>query len=1155
MWSRKAKRSRAKSRSISILPRKKSKSWLSGNRRGLLEPLEQRTLLSFSFVYTNANSAAVNESGGSDSFTVINNGAGLLEWSTDHGATFSTQWGAVPADTLSANAATVLTINQAGNSSNVIVGMPTAASSAASNVLAHLQVNPNPGTNGSTLTVDDTKSALSAGTYTLSASGSNTSIAGPLNDVNITTTLGFTGGATLLGNNANNVFNVTSSYAFQPTTITGGAGDDTFNVGSAGNSLGAILGAITVHGQGQTTGDKLNVNDQGDLGGPYTYTLTSTTIARTGTATITYDTTEAVVVNGNNSGNTFNVNSTAGSIATTVNGGSGSDGFAVTAGALGGSSTNQINGQGGNDTFTVTGALAGGAALNIDGGAPTLPSSPGDTLNVPSGSTVAPSGPGAGSVTGVVSAYTSIETVGGGPYTLNVATANFGVANNGVADTVNLVRSGANLDLYVDTVLEGQFAYASVGAISVTGSQDNDSLTIDNSGGLIQRTITYSADNTGPANGNSLHFIGNPGAAVARETYLVGATKDAGTWVLDPNDHYGAGASGASAQGAGQFVEVVNFTGISPADSSTPAAIYDIIMNAAANQATVENGGLLNGFTSLQLTDNNATFETTRWANKALVRIMGQDGADAFRVNYTTASAGLNELQIYGYLASGVVGQPADNGAAKVVELDQTAGPITTVSMVGSGGADLVHNLFFGPFFSGAFDLSNVTGTVNIDGQTAGPGTTTISLEEHNNTTSARTVLLTNNRMTGAGPATINYANIATFDYGGSTLGDTINVTSTQLGTNYILDGNGGSDTLTIGNTLANFSAPTAGFANGGSLAAIQGPITWLSDDGFGTAGAANTLNVDASHDVGLAATPAVIDTVANETSTIYGQTITGAATTLTGFAPASISYYHATVAGSFGLTGPNALQFLNVRGSEGADVINVNATTATTATTIQGLGGNDTFNITADNLSAANDFQGDDNGNLSTPGTDTFNLNITNDIGASAVYPPTSGLTIEGDKQAADGVHRDKLTINDFDGNFVARNLNFHYLSQTSGDMDITGFAQTIQARTMETVVSHNIPVWDDVTVTGTPGDDEITVAPLSATSAAVFIGTEAKGGGWENDPGGSGFFQTLPGVAGGSTGPDLYVTDIDPNTSSSFAVRGGGAVNGDQLYVERAE
>ena len=52
-----------------------------------LEMLESRTLLTFTFVYTNPNLAVVNETGpGNDSFTVANNGIGLLEWSTDHGA-------------------------------------------------------------------------------------------------------------------------------------------------------------------------------------------------------------------------------------------------------------------------------------------------------------------------------------------------------------------------------------------------------------------------------------------------------------------------------------------------------------------------------------------------------------------------------------------------------------------------------------------------------------------------------------------------------------------------------------------------------------------------------------------------------------------------------------------------------------------------------------------------------------------------------------------------------------------------------------------------------------------------------------------------------------------------------------------------------------
>ena len=99
---------------------------------------------------------------------------------------------------------------------------------------------------------------LGAGTYTLSAAGANTTITGPLDDIHITTSLGFTGGATLIGSSANNIFNVPSSYVFQPTHITPGSGSNTVNVGSAG-SLANIAGTVAVNDNAV-----LNINDSAD---------------------------------------------------------------------------------------------------------------------------------------------------------------------------------------------------------------------------------------------------------------------------------------------------------------------------------------------------------------------------------------------------------------------------------------------------------------------------------------------------------------------------------------------------------------------------------------------------------------------------------------------------------------------------------------------------------------------------------------------------------------------------------------------------------------------------------------------------------------------------------------------------------------------------
>jgi len=119
-----------------------------------------------------------------------------------------------------------------------------------------------------------------------------------------------------------------------------------------------------------------------------------------------YDDTTDLTIRGGSGGNTFDVQST--DDTTNIEGGSGADAFNISANTLAG--LNNFNGQDGNDTFTVTGSLSPDVLLNIDGGAPVPPASPGDTLSVPPNATIVPRGPGAGSVLGVVTSYTSIES-------------------------------------------------------------------------------------------------------------------------------------------------------------------------------------------------------------------------------------------------------------------------------------------------------------------------------------------------------------------------------------------------------------------------------------------------------------------------------------------------------------------------------------------------------------------------------------------------------------------------------------------------------------------------------------------------------------------------------------------------------------------------
>ena len=173
-----------------------------------------------------------------------------------------------------------------------------------------------------------------------------------------------------------------------------------------------------------------------------------------------------------------------------------------------------------------------------------------------------------------------------------LADVNFSIPTDGTPNLVELRRSanGTNLEIYLDSnltdnggvpnpVLDSTYDYSSVGVINITGSDDADQLKIDNANGLIARTVSFNGGLPTAGSGDSLLLTGNPGSTISRETYLIGATKDAGTWVVDPDGSRGAGASSA---GNGDEL-VVNFTGLEPVASDLP--MIDAVMVEVPNPA------------------------------------------------------------------------------------------------------------------------------------------------------------------------------------------------------------------------------------------------------------------------------------------------------------------------------------------------------------------------------------------------------------------------------------------------------------------------------------------------------------------------------------------------------------------------------------------
>ena len=488
----------------------------------------------------------------------------------------------------------------------------------------------------------------------------------------------------------------------------------------------------------------------------------------------------------------------------------------------------------GNDSVTVNPHST--TLISLDGGEPTT--FPGDVFSLDSTGTTGANlsvtnGNGIFSFTSGEAniQYTDFELIDSdNPYSLQI---NTGITDDDIQVTLvsgnlEVSRNGAN-------IFRGD--PSDISSLTINGEDGNDSLTVNVPTGIIPDLpeITYN----GGSDTDSLFFLGgdnlNP---ITQETYLVGTNEDEGTWILDQDGNRGKGAAGA---GNGDEI-VVSFTGLEPADSDIPATNFDIIMNGSDNIATIENGGDLNGSTSLQLTDENATFETTRFANKVNVDIMGQSGEDAFVLDYTTNADGLLTLDIYGHVAPGTGFQPADDNAEDYFQPGATASG-AIVGLFGQGGDDLFENMSLGFNMGisvpvGPFNLSSLNGEVSIDGGTAGETLGDNLALSDALSTGPDTVTITNNAISGAAPTTINYSNSDRVFFESTLADDILNIVgidSISLELN-LLDGD---DSVTVNST---------GGANVAELlveggAGTEDQITW--DAGATTIGAVNFNEVE----------------------------------------------------------------------------------------------------------------------------------------------------------------------------------------------------------------------------------------------------------------------------------------------------------------------
>lgn len=299
------------------------------------------------------------------------------------------------------------------------------------------------------------------------------------------TGLGMGAGVTFVSVNTMNIylgsgsdtFNVQSTNATTVTTLNTGAGANVVNVGSlmpaTGGVVSGILGALTVVGGGN---DTMNVDDTGDAVAQ-TGLLTATTLTGLGMGAsgITYSGLAALNLSLGSGGNTFTIDSTNASTATTLNSGSGND----TVNLLADSGVTNINSQDGNDTINVQ-STGGTTTVNTGTGA--------NTVNVGS---LAPA------TSGVVSGIQgALIVVGSGSDTMNVDNTGSAANQNGTLTATTLTGLGMGAS---------GITYSGLAALNINLGSGNDAFTVT---GVSNPTVT-TINGEGGTNTAVLNFSGN----------------------------------------------------------------------------------------------------------------------------------------------------------------------------------------------------------------------------------------------------------------------------------------------------------------------------------------------------------------------------------------------------------------------------------------------------------------------------------------------------------------------------------------------------------------------------------------------------------------------------------------------------------------------
>jgi hypothetical protein len=181
------------------------------------------------------------------------------------------------------------------------------------------------GSDTNTITLFDQNEAAVSRTFTIQSTSVKRDGTDVITFDNKTTNLEVNG-----SNSVGTTFDVVSTGAKTKVALNGHTGRDVFNLSPTDKNLDKLLGEVTVDG-GSSGGNELNVHDETNGRTGATWTVTDSTLQRTGggSAKVTYRNVTYLNISGTKANAVYNVESTASGTTTTITAAAGSDTFNV----------------------------------------------------------------------------------------------------------------------------------------------------------------------------------------------------------------------------------------------------------------------------------------------------------------------------------------------------------------------------------------------------------------------------------------------------------------------------------------------------------------------------------------------------------------------------------------------------------------------------------------------------------------------------------------------------------------------------------------------------------------------------------------------------------------------------------------------------------